>query len=243
MSAKKKSNPALPPPRRGCLASFFITSAIILLILYIVLLVASRTEGFRYAVSDKVNEAQQTELAIERIWLSPSLTLVLEQVTAGEEWTMDGPALQIDEAQLRWNWLGWILPGRQRIRELRLQGARWRFVRDEQGEWQLAEFVGDALYWAGKAGMQWSESAPDAPTVLNPNIRLTVTNGSLFWWDGAGGVEMALQGIEMQSDEAFLNGRLFEYRELSASSRFWDGRDHGAIEQRFLWIDGDKVDL
>lgn len=243
MSAKRKANPAPPPPRRGCLSSFLVTSAIVLMIVYVVLLIASRTEGFRYAVSERVNEAQQTELAVERIWLSPSLNLVLEQVTAGEEWTMDGPALQIDEAQLRWDWLGWVFPGRQRVRELRLQGARWRFVRDSEGKWQPEEFVGDALYWAEKAGMQLSESAPEAPTVLNPEIRLTVANGSLFWWDGEGGVEKALQGIKIRSDTATLNGRLFEYQILEASSRFWNGNDHGAVERHLLRVDGDKVDL
>ena len=245
MSARKCQTPAASPPpaRRGCLASFCVTAVIVGLILYIVLLVASRTEGFKYAVSERLNEARVTELAIGRMWLSPGLTLVLEQITSDNQWTMDGPALQIDEMQLRWNWMGWVLPQRPRVREVRLQGARWRFVQDDEGAWQPAEFAGDALYWAARAGMEMPDPAPSGLTLLEEGIRFTVTDGALFWWDGEGGVAMALQGIRIQSDEAVLNNRRFNYQELTAASSFGNGRDQGGVERQFLQIDGEAVNI
>lgn len=246
MSAKKRTTsapPPPPPPRRGCLASFLVTSAIVWLILYVVLLVASRTEGFKYAVSERLNEPRETTLSVGRMWLSPGLTLVMEQITSDNQWTMDGPALQIDEMQLRWYWPGWVLPGHQRIKEVRLKGARWRFVKDDAGAWQPAEFASDALYWAARAGMSIPDPVPPALTLMPEGIRFTVTNGALFWWDGEGGVEMALQGIQIRSDEATLNKRRFNYQELTAASSFWNGRDHGRVERRFLQIDGEPVDL
>ena len=88
-----------------------------LFILYAALLAASRTDGFRSLVEDRLSSRVGYNIAINRLALSLGLDLRLEEVSLTEEGRPE-PFLKVDAADLTFEWANLFRQGQGVIRQI-----------------------------------------------------------------------------------------------------------------------------
>lgn len=219
-------------PRRGSAAgSFLLTLLIIFLIAYIGLLIASRTEGFKVMFTERIAAQYDLPMTVERMWLKPNLTLVLEDVRSLAE-QVDGTA-DLTSAEWQMSWHPWRNEG---LRILEMRETVVHFRKDMQGTWQPAIFAAQADRLAALIG---------APPLSDNLVRNGLEpldwdwqDAELFWLTVEGHTLMSLQGVRTRVASATLVERTVQYQEVFVERPYWQNQDFSATEWSLLWVDG-----
>lgn len=224
-------------PRRGSAAgSFLLTLLVILLIAYIALLIASRTEGFKVMFTERIAEQYALPMTVERMWLKPDLTLVLENVRAVAQ--QEDGAADLESAEWQMAWHPWRNEG---LRILEMREAVIHFRQDAQGEWQPTVFAAQADRLAALIG------APPLSDELLRNglhpLDWDWQDAALFWLTADDRTLMSLQGVRARVAAATLVERQVQYQEVFVERPYWQNQDFSATEWSLLWVDGQPMGI
>lgn len=240
MKAKRKSSESQASGSSGtwgCAVQSVITLLVLLIIGYVLVLLAARTEGFKYTVEDRLSERWGLPVTVSRIWVKPDGVLVMEGVEGLVAALEGAPGIAVNEIQVRWSLWGWVWPGVPAVREVGIRDGQVTFQQDEEGVWQPGHFALDAeRIW------DWVR-APDGTDAPEPQWSrpVHVDGLDLRWLDAAGQPLRVAESVDLQRERAVLRSRLFVCQDLSADRVFEQGREQPAVERVFLWIDGEPV--
>lgn len=226
--------------RLGGLTRFLLTLLALALIFYVAAFFMVRTEGFRYMVEERLRDAWDLPVAVERVWLHPNLSLVVAGIeTEGFE-GRNGAGLAIDEIRLDWSVSRFLHPRRDALRRVHMRGGLFSFQQDPAGKWHPAFFHGDAVALAKWFEIQLPLETPVGTRFVREQIELVIADGALYWWNAENELVASIQGMTFESGQAVILGAVFRYTRMSADEVFSFGRSSRRVTRDLLWM-GDRV--
>lgn len=197
-------------------------------IAYAAVLVASRAEGFRAYVQDRLGQAVGWPVLIERAYVSLALNVICEGVAVEGGLVAGRPGFQVERLTLKvspWNlWRGMD----DAIQGLDMEDVYVAVARDEQGAWQPAAPAAALRRIAGWLGsdlpaVSAEEFVDKAWAVLfSKPLRLSRARAT---WYGERDVLFEMTGADWRNEIVRVAGCEFMYRILTVAEAGMSGRE------------------
>lgn len=173
----------IPAPRKSLASRWrsfqgLLTAMVLMpLVVYVGLLIAGLTQGFRSLVAEKLSDATGLPIALERTFLSPTLTIHIRgittrppkaELTAERDDAQRAPSpkvrasLSARRATLR---PGWFF---RSVRELEVEEGRLCFVQNTAGAWQPKAMATSLKWMDPDAGFKLPGTSAPTPEVAAP---------------------------------------------------------------------------
>jgi hypothetical protein len=207
-------------PQGGGLGALAVLMLLVVGALYVLALVASRTNGFKGYIRDRLDEALGLPVQVERAYLSLRLDVVIEGIGEPEGLVAGRPGLQIARLILRVApWRGWsgALPA---IRAIAASDVYVAVAKDDAGIWQpasLAPVVRRIGAWIGiDLPSHASEEGRNAVAAVLFSRRLDVRNARITWY-GPSDTVLQATGMNWQNQPLEVADRILMYRSLAVT--------------------------
>ncbi|HOW97899.1 MAG TPA: hypothetical protein P5567_00750 [Kiritimatiellia bacterium] len=188
-------------------------------IVYLGLFLASRTQGFRLSVEDRLERALGLPVSLKRVEATPGLNLRLEGLASRDSEKNGRPGIRAHEVVLGWSLSGLVRPG-PLFQRVVIRGGAITFAPGSSGRWepaaleplgaQVAQWGGFELPAPEAAGSSapgdGNEAGPAAPSAEGAptntaswfeHVALEVRAARLAWWDAEGGERASAEGIDL----------------------------------------------
>lgn len=237
-----------PPPRRtGPITHGLGVLFGLVVILYAGLFFASRTDGFRGAVEERLERWLGLPVRLEKTALTPTLKLRLTGLASRESDKVGKPGVRAREVLVDWSLAGWIQRDGVALRRVVAQGAVLGFAPGESGHWEPAALEALSRRMAEWGGFQLSEPAAPAaaaessstnepPREKQPasldweRIALDIREGSVGWWDAEGRELAAAEGVTLRITPLTTPRRRLTHIDLALKDgRVGDRRVHDLV--------------
>lgn len=203
-------------PARGFIVGVVLLAAIA----YAGLYAAFRMNGFRTYVEERLEARLGLPVAIQKVYGTAGLNLVMEQVASSESDKLGRPGFRAREVRIEWSLRGLVTPKRPMVTRLVLDHPVMAFAPREEGGWAPVALERLGTWLAEWGGFQQAAAAPapatgeaDSPTTTASTqdvakaetlsasfweqIDLEVEGGRLTWWDGAGNELAGAEGVRL----------------------------------------------
>lgn len=195
--------PAEEMPRHSRLKPFVVTMVILLAVAYVAALLASRTEGFRSYVTERLGDRLGTAITVSKVHATPRLDLVFEDVASEGERSTGSAGFKIGKLKIDWSLASCVRARGFRPTAVAVDRAGISFAPGARGEWEPAAFaaVGETIAgWAAvaiepgaggegqlKPAFQTEDKAASGiPPEMATGGRLTVRDSEISWWSVRG---------------------------------------------------------
>lgn len=205
------------------------TLLILLLILYIVGLVASRTDGFRSIIAQRLEKIVGMPVKVDRASLAMNYALTLRGVATEGEPRVGVAGVRARQVDVEWRWSNLWRHGRLGIARLKIDRPEIAFAEREDGTWspsrlaQGGEFILRQLNVSlpGKKAVSVSDateaeklpvSSPDKSALAAVGIGLDANvsfkRGEVVWWARGSDAPLAsIEGASLSVTPVHLPGR------------------------------------
>ncbi len=224
--------------RRGWLRRLLFTLLALALIFYVAAFFVVRTDGFRYVIEERLRDAWDWPVDVERVWLNPDLSITVAGIESADFDARTGAGLVIEEIRMDWSLRRLLHPRQNALHRIWLEGGLFSFQPDADGTWQPAAFHPEAAVM-----MDWLGVAP--PGGMPPDIRhpagetvWTDVRADLFWWNAEEELVASLQGARLLSERTGLVGDEIRYTRVSADTLFSEQVTRRDVSRDILSIDG-----
>lgn len=230
--------------RRGAVRRLLITLLVLAVILYVAAFFVVRTDGFRYVVEERLSDAWDWPVGVDRVWLNPDLSVVVAGIESEGFERHEGPGIALDEVRLAWSVTRLLHPRRSALCRAQVRGATVSLQQDAAGVWRPSVFFPDSVVLREWFGIRTGEAPPvGGARYVGGALEISITDGRLFWWNAANELVASLQGLTIERGRADILGEAFRYTRVSAEDVFGPGREERHVTRKLLWVDGHEIDL
>ncbi len=229
--------------RIGGIRRFVVTVLVLATILYVAAFFIVRTDGFRYVVEERMRDAWDWPVRVERVWLNPDWSLVVEGIESEGFETREGAGVAVDEIRLDWSIFRLLHPRRAALHRVRLHGGIFSFQMASDETWQPAFFHADAAALTEWFGLRAGDPPETETRFVAGQVDLHITDAHVYWWNEKNDLAASLSGLTFESDQARILDDYFRYIRMTANEIFSIGHARSHVTHRWLWVNDIMIRL
>lgn len=235
---KERKEKSSAVDRLNWLTRFLLTALVLAIILYVAAFFIVRTDGFRYLVEERLREAWDWPVRLERVWLSPDLSLVLVGIESEGFEEREGPGMAIEELRLGWSLSRLLHPRKSAIDSVEMRGGIFSFQQDAARSWRPAYFFPESAKLAEWLSLRHPGiDGSEGYRFVGGQVDLLITAGAFYWWNADSTLVVSVQGLTFEGARTELLGEQFRYTRMSATDIFSVDRSSREVTRQLLWLD------